>query len=48
MDNTKYFSLSEYKEKHSKPVSRWPPQGLRDTNWLLLNNLAKICNFCFI
>ena len=22
MDNTKYFSLSEYKEKHSKPVSR--------------------------
>jgi len=32
MDNTKYLSLSEHTEKHSKPVSRWPPQDLPDTN----------------
>ena len=41
MDNTKYLRLSEYTEKSSKPESRWSPQDLPDTNWLLSNNLAK-------
>jgi hypothetical protein len=41
MDNTKYLSLSEHTERHSKPVSRWPPQDLLDTNCPPLNNLAK-------
>jgi hypothetical protein len=41
MDDTKYLSLSEHKEKHSKPVPRWQPQDLPDTNLPLLNNLAK-------